>query len=369
MAQTVNERLLDATTNHAVDLQRYSNAVVHRIIGVLNRTDPDLFAQLTLAMQEGASSVERLDAMLQSVRYLNAQAYLQVDRELTSELRQFVEYEAGFQFSLFRAAVPPQILVQVDVAPVNVQQVFTAAYAQPFQGRLLKEWTAGIEAARMVRIRDAVRIAYVEQEPVAKIVQRLRGTRAKGYADGLLEIDRRGAETVARTAISHMAGVTRDRFIAANDDLVQAVRWVSTLDVRTSPLCRVRDGLRYTATEHKPIEHKVPWGAGPGRLHMACRSCSAPVVKSWRELGFDLDELEAGTRASMDGQVPADQTYGEWLQKQSAKRQDEILGETRGKLLRAGGLPVDRFFNDRGLYLTLDQLRERDAAAFGRAGL
>jgi len=80
------------------------------------------------------------------------------------------------------------------------------------------------------------------------------------------------------------------------------------------------------------------------------------------------DEL-FGTRASADGQVDANLSYGEWLKRQPAEVQDEVLGPTRGKLLRAGKLTMDRFYNDRGRYLTLDELRERNATAFERAGL
>ena len=82
-----------------------------------------------------------------------------------------------------------------------------------------------------------------------------------------------------------------------------------------------------------------------------------------------MDDFSPSTRASMDGQVPADQTYGQWLKKQSAERQDDILGKTRGALFRKGGLEFDRFYNDKGRYLTLDELRQRDAAAFDKAGV
>ena len=71
----------------------------------------------------------------------------------------------------------------------------------------------------------------------------------------------------------------------------------------------------------------------------------------------------------MDGQVPASTNYGKWLTEQSAARQDEILGPNRGKLLRDGGLAPDQFYNDKGKFLTLDQLRARDAASFAKAGL
>jgi len=71
----------------------------------------------------------------------------------------------------------------------------------------------------------------------------------------------------------------------------------------------------------------------------------------------------------MDGQVPVSINYGEWLKAQSAARQDQVLGPTRGKLLRDGNLDVGKFYNDKGKFLTLDELRDRDAASFAKAGL
>lgn len=369
---SVNERLHDESVAHAVDLIRYSNGEVRRIIALLNRVDADLAAQLLVALERlpaGETNVERIDAMLQSVRALNAQAYSAAGQELTQALRQVTEYEAGYQLELFRSVIPPQVVGSIGLSAVNVEQTFAAAMARPFQGRLLREWAAGIEEARMVRIRDAVRIGFVEQESVGQIVRRIRGTRAANYADGLLEIDRRGAEAVVRTAIGHTASFAREQFYSANTDLVKSEQWAATLDTRTSEVCRVRDGKRWTCVGHKPIGHKLEWLGGPGRAHWQCRSTAVPVVKSWAELGIDLPEAPASTRASMDGQVAEDVTFGAWLKRQTAGRQDEVLGATRGALFRRGGLPIEAFANDKGRWLSLDELRAKDAEAFRRAGL
>lgn len=369
---SVNQRLHDETVGHAVDLTLYANGVVRRIIALLNRTDADIAARLADALDglpASAATVERLDALLYSVRQLNAEAYRAVGQELEAELLSLARYEAGYQLQLFQSAIPPQVAASVGVAAVQAEQVNAAAMARPFQGRLLREWASDIEGDRMRRIRDAVRMGFVEQETIPQIVRRVRGTRARGYSDGILEIDRRNAEAVVRTAISHTAGFTRDRFFEANDDLIKAVVWTATLDSRTSEGCRIRDGKRYTPVEHKPLGHSVPWSGGPGRLHWNCRSTAVPVTKSWRGLGLDIDEFSPSVRASMDGEVPADTTFASWIKRQSAARQEQILGATRAKLMRDGGLPLDRFYNDKGRYLSIEELRERDTAAFRRAGV
>lgn len=370
---SVNEKLADAAVSHAVDFQQYSNGVVRRVIALLNRVDADLFMQLGAALDRLPSesfTVDRLEQLLYSVRALNLQAYQAVERELSDTLRQFVVYESGFQHSLFASVIPPQIVTDVAIVAVNAEQVYAAAMARPWQGTLLREALASLEASRAKQVRDAVRMGYVENQTTGQIVQRIRGTRAKGYADGLFQAPRQHIEAITRTALSHTAAFTRERFYEANLSLIKSERWTSTLDGRTSEPCILRDGKDYTPGAHKPIGHSLPWGGGPGAYHWNCRSTATPITRSWKELGgADIESFSPSTRASMDGAVPADQTYGEWLKRQSAARQDQVLGATRGKLLRDGGFTVERFANDKGRWLSIEELKARDAAAFAKAGV
>lgn len=360
----VNEVLQDRTVDRAIDLHRYSNGVVRRMVAILNRTDARLMAQLAeslLRLDRESFTVERLDALLTSVRALNREAYAALFDGLQPTLRDLAESEAGYQARLFKRTLPAAVQLQFPVASVSVDAVYAAVVSRPFQGRLLSGWAANVEASRLALIRNAVRQGYVEGRTTAEIIQTIRGTRALNYADGLLDRSRREVATVVQTALSHTAQTARGAFYDANADIIKALKWTSTLDSRTSEACRIRDGLHYTnEASPKPIGHSVPWLGGPGRLHFNCRSVSTPITKSWRELGIDADDMPAGTRASMDGQVPADMTYADWLRKQSAERQDEVLGPVRAKAFRAG-TPMEKFYDDKGRFLTLDQLKERVA--------
>lgn len=240
--------IADAVIRHQIDLVQYSNGVVRRIIALLNRVDPDMAARLAAALETlppESFTVERLEAVLESVRALNRQAYAQAAGALEQELRDFAAVEVEWQQAFFRRQIASTFY------SVTAEQVYSAAMSRPFAGRLLREWSQGIEANRMTRIRDAVRIGYVSNETIPQIVRRIRGTRARQYKDGLLEIDRRHAESVVRTAISHTAGVTRDRFVEANLDIVEAVVWTSTLDSRT---CFVAGTKVLTPAGEAPIE-------------------------------------------------------------------------------------------------------------------
>lgn len=353
---TANEKLQTAAIDHSHDIIRYQNQVVYKVIALLNRTDKDLFIQLTAALQQlpvSQFTVERLDSLLASINQISAAAYRKIHFELQAELADLVAYEQGYQQQLFQNTLP----VAFEVATVPVAQVVSSAMARPFQGRLLSEWMAGLEAEKAAKIRDAIRIGYVEGQTIQEMVQRIKGTKARQYQDGILEITRRNAETIVRTAVSHTANHTRQKFAEANDDLVKGIKWISTLDGKTSPICQSRDGKVY------------PVDSGPRPpAHPNCRSSTSYVLKSWKELGIDLKEFPEGSRAAYDGQVPANLTYGEWLKGKPAEFQDGVLGKTKGKLFRAG-MPIDRFVNRTGDVLTLDELRKKDASMFAKAGV
>lgn len=368
---SVNEWLRDEAIRHALDLRKYSNSVVRRIIAVLNRTDARLFAELTEALERldpASFTVERLDALLRSVRTLNAAAYESVGRELTDVLKDFTAYEVAYQHQMLIAALP----VRVSVAAVSAEMAYSAALSRPFQGLLLREVWKDLGDKRMRLVRQTIAQGFVESRTTAQIIRDLRGSRVRNYADGLVNRSRREIETVVRTALGHHAGFVQDRVAEANSDLIKSVQWVSTIDLRTSrEICLPRDGAQYTPVDHKPIGHSMPWLGGPGRAHWSCRSVQVFVTKSWSELtGIPgIPEFSPSSRASMDGQIAASTTYQRWLGKQSAARQDQVLGPTRGKLYREGKLPIERMYSDKGEWLDLNALRKRDADAFKRAGL
>lgn len=366
---TANETLHDEAVNYAIQLHRYSNGQVRKIIALLNRADAQLMAELDASIARNApqATIDHIDAVLSQVRAINAEAYRQVGLTLTAHLAEFTAYTVGKELGIIRLALPGGAQAVVNLQGVSATQVQAAAMARPFQGRLLREWLNDLEAARAAKIRDAVRIGIVNGDTTEKIVRTIRGTRANSYADGLLERPRQDLETIVRSAISHTAGYAREQVVQANADIIKASRWVSTLDNKTTQQCRVRDGHTYSVEKHKPLDGGPPWGAGPGQLHFNCRSVSVPVLKSWRELG--LKDASPATRASMDGQVPAEMNYAEWLAKQPMGRVEEILGPIRARLYRKGGLKLEQFSNDKGALYTLDELRKLDAAAFAKAGL
>lgn len=349
---TVNQSLQDRAIAHAIAISRYGNGISDRIVKLLNSADADLLEKIAgrLASIEergydlGPKSTKRLLALLDELRALNAAIYEQLHDSLADELNDFAAAEAGFQ----KAAIEGALLVEVGTklpAPARLKAIVEEV---PFEGRLLKSWTEGMEQGRIDRVTHAIRMGLTLSETTDQIVRRIRGTKVAQYSDGILDISRRSAQSIVRTAVTHVSNVTAQETWKANSHVVKGWQFLATLDTRTTIGCASLDGKVF------------PIGEGPiPPRHIRCRSISVAVTKSFREMGIDKDELPKGDRASMDGQIAGAPRYEQWLSAKSAAVQDDILGPARAALFRDGKLKLDQLVKSDGTKLTLDQLKEK----------
>lgn len=315
---------------HRIALNRHSTALVRKVLAQLNRVDADLVARILRADNEGRDP-RQLERMLEEIRALQADGWTVLRSRLNTDLDALAGAELDFAERLVRLGSTAASVDAIATAP-STAQVIAAVNSRPFQGRFLRDWLSEAEEGAAKRVRETVRQGFIEGRSVAEIARLIRGTRALQYRDGILEISRRGAEAMVRTAVTHVSAVASQETYAAMGDLVVGVEWVSTLDGRTTVICAGRDGKVY------------PLDSGPRPpAHVNCRSTTIPRIRG-------VEPVER-------------QTYAEWLRKQPAEVQDDILGVAKAKLFRAGKLTLDRFTDRAGRVLTLDQLKKRDAEA------
>jgi SPP1 gp7 family putative phage head morphogenesis protein len=340
MTQTANEILRDKTIAHEILLNRYYTNTTKKVMELLRTVEKDLVLKLKTLDIDSNTTIKQVDKQLESIRAVLNEGYDLMGRDLLQEMKDAAIYEQEWQAKTITAAVPIELNL-VMAAPVTL---FAAIEDTPFQGRLLKEWIDKLDTESFNSIQSAVRMGLVEGQSYSDITRRIIGTKALQYSDGVMHLNRTKTQALVSTAVAHSTNAARDEFYKANDDLVKSVQFVATLDMRTTPICRAKDGQVY------------PLDAYPRPpLHFRCRSVVTAVLKSWKELG--LKEPTAGTRSSMDGQVAETETYQTWLAKKSPEFQDEVLGKARGEMFR-NGTTLDRFVDDSGKQYTLEQLRK-----------
>ena len=363
---------------NAIDLNRYSNSVARRVINAYNDIIIDAVNQLR--------TIDELSAPVKAARLRGILAQLKDSlgtwagdsTEITAiELQGLAQLQSEFVTEQLRKALPAgsrNIVNTVEISPQFAQSVvttdptqlnvvtlsdnlFAAAQGAPQtysltaaqgatitlpNGQVVEKAFRGIAVDQAERFSQVVRSGLLTGETTPAIAKRLMGTLERSderlrFGDTgpltkgqLRAVGRSVRETIAaggelttmadnqiitlvRTSINQVANAASQQVYEANQDITKKYRYVATLDTRTSSICRALDGREFE------------YGKGPmPPQHFNCRSTTVPVV-DYESLGFSPPP--PARRASMDGQVPANQSYGDWLSKQSKETQEEVLGK------------------------------------------
>ena len=326
-----NEQIYNAYIEHQVKVQRYSKSQIRKMLNQLDKVEKDIVAKLAQLNPDWKQ--KQLEAFLKEVRDLYKALYKDLTGTLEADLKLFGESELDFHSEMLdKASLSARI--NVSIQKPTIEQVYAAANARPMSLKVgmaapLRDWINGLQEGAAKRVEQTIRLGFVEGESVPSIIKRVR--------NDVLPISRRGAEMLVRTSVNHFSNVARSEVFKANADILTGEMWNAILDGRTSLICRDLDGKVF----------KVGEGKRPP-AHPNCRSYMTPVLKG----------IEPPSRTS----------YAEWFKRQSASRQDEILGSAKGKLYRDGKLPLSAF-SDNGKELTLKQLKEEYSLIFKAVGL
>jgi SPP1 gp7 family putative phage head morphogenesis protein len=381
---------------NAIDLNRYSNSVARRVINAYNDIIIDAVNQLRVIDDLAApAKAARLRGILAQLKDSLA-TWAGDASELTAlELQGLAELQSEFVTDQLRRALPvgsrdavrtveispqfAQSVVTTDPTQLNVvalsDDLFAAVQGAPQtfsltaakgatitlpNGEVVSKAFRGIAVDQAERFSQVVRQGLLTGETTPSIARRLIGGLQFGEdAKTVRQLVAAGGQatavadnqviTLIRTSINQVANSASQQIYEANQDITKKYRYVATLDTRTSAICAALDGQEFE------------YGKGPmPPQHFNCRSTTVPVI--------DPDILPpstTATRASTDGQVPINQSYGQWLHNQSRSVQAEALGP--GKVTYFNRLAdkygpknaIAKLVRDDGSELTLDQLRKR----------
>lgn len=351
LPDSVNELIADRAIRHALYLERYKTQVANDILTEFNRTlEPELLAKIEKSLRRITARSPKMKSIFKDNGDLIKAEYGVMQAKLYEQLRDFSKVESAWLIKTLEAVTP----VAVDFVAPSANIIKALVTNQPMEGALVKDWFGKLAKDTAFNVNRAIQNGMIEGEGIEKIVRRIKGTRAAKYTDGILNANRRHLRGVVRTSVSNVAHSARDEVYKENTDVVKGVQIIATLDTRTCIQCMNLDGKVF----------KVGEGRRPP-FHYSCRCSDAPVLKSWKELGIDKDELPPATRASMNGQVPATQTYPAWLKKQSVAVQNDALGVKRAEMFRSGKLKLKEFISQNNRPFTLEQLEIKEGIKSG----
>lgn len=351
---SVNDELLNRAIRHAVYFDQLSTGEVNRMMKFMDR---ELFPDMKRILERrlgnigngagrGAWTTARYKQMLKVLDEQINTGFSFMSQEAKARLTRVGMAEAKWAQSSLQQTVP----LNVGFNTVDMNTVRSIVTSRPFQGALLKDWYKELGTRFKGDLRKALNIGLASGESIPQITARVMGIRGveQGFTGSSLRAQmRRKVRSVVRTSSSHVAAKTRSAVYAENSDIIAKVRWVATLDSRTTDICQSLDGQ-----EWKVGQEQTP------PAHHQCRSTTVPVTKTWKQLGLNAKDKRVGGRAFRDVKTglskvsPTHMNYGDWLLKQPADVQNQILGTGRANLLR-NGTNFSRFFsNNRALSLS-----------------
>lgn len=413
---TYNEELMDAMVRHQIGVLRFSTSVRNQIWKLLDATEADIRQQIANVLRRGEPGVvtpanlQRMERLLKGIRKTRARTWSQISKELFDEMETYAVSETQFVASIMDTVFP----VELGLTLPDPARLRAIVAKQAFNGQTITDMLAGIEAADIRRLEQGVRLGMTQGETIPQISRRLVGSVKFAGRDGMTEITRRNATAMARTMVNGVGAASRQEFIEANKDLAPQKVFIATLDSRTTPVCRKWDSSLHDVETGKTVSpaHMKGQPSPILPLHIGERSLFTPAVDgevigerpirnfTQRQLVKEFGEqeginvkvpkgqtLNAGRDAiphghkgayeafarqrmrELTGVVPAKTSYSQFLGRQSAQFQNDILGVTRGKLFRNGGLTLDRFVDRTGAEIPLADLAKFNADAFRAAGL
>lgn len=354
-------RLLRLLLSRGDYLERFERDQLKKLLPILESAHESVLGKL--AATQGEWTREWLAQMSTDIDAIYTQAMSKLSGELTPELQALLDDELAYAQEHLG-----HVMAGVSVTTPSSATLWASIAALPAaSGSTLASLMEALSLNTRQAVIEAIQAGMASGDTLDQMVRRLRGRtirRAswrKGpdgrrvyvpgvYEGGAMEdVSTRQAKAFARTAIMHVSNAARDALYEENRDIIKGYQHIAILDGDTCLVCGALDGREYVLDEAKP---SLP-------IHPSCRCLYLPILKSWKELGINAEEIPPGTRASMDGQLPEYETYADRIAKASHARRIALLGPSRANLYERGMRLKDMVSPDGKPYTIKDLMRKK----------
>lgn len=336
MIDNISTQLSDLAIARSLVLTRVANGLSNDVAILYNEMIDDIS---TTILKSGKIS----NHLTKTIKDIKAQ--LQVP-DINEELKDIAQSEVNYTQKAYNSVIGIDLFKNIPPEGAMSAILNTSL----IEGATVGQWLKDLEASQAFDVDRAVKLGITLGETNAQLANRLKST---------MELSMRNAQTIVRTATATVANQARTEFFNANDEVIKSWKWDATLDGRTRKEHADRDGALWNMNKEGINDKgkKYPFRYTPYGWN--CRCQIVPVLKSWKELGIDEEEVPVGTRSSLDGYVSQDMTFDKWLKTKSSEFQKEYLGAGRYELYNKGKITLSDLINQKGRYLKISELLEK----------
>ena len=346
----LSDDIQDAITRHQIFILRYSAGREKEASEYIDRVK-DMIQDELRNEELTDLDLARLNRFMDEVQLFAEEQYRLLAEKVADDARELASQETDWNAGLLSRLIGEDVAV-----PSGFQtelSVFAGIILSGVAGATIRGIANAFRQTKTNQLMRAIRDGVTMREDNFQIGRR---------AESVNLLHKKQAGSMIRTISNHVSVATRDTVLQNNIGLFDGYEWVAVLDSRTSIICAGRDGKIYPLTDDPEKSPKPP-------AHFNCRSTITPVVKAGFEDRAKKPKPRTAEGAKGTTKVRQTTTYQSWLARQPASFQDEVLGVTRGRLFRRGGLNLSKFVDQSGKTLTLDELRKVEPEVFNRLKL
>ncbi len=258
------DSLPDTYATHTINILRVAAGLREEAISVLTDLEGELISKAANATT--TSQKARLNALLTQTQGSISAAYTVMQKNHLTGLRGLARLEGIHT----KQALGKAIGADVFTVATSANQLAAVADAAVVMGHSSAAWWGQQANAMQFSFAGQMRRGILSGEDTDTIISRIRGTKANGYTDGLMNVPRRQAEALVRSSAISTTNAARIKTLEGMDDVVKGIQWLSTLDGRTTQICMGLSGKIWRLPDYAPIGHDKAW---PGvTAHWQCVS-------------------------------------------------------------------------------------------------
>lgn len=345
----LSDEIQDAITRHQIYILRYSAGREKEAAEYIQRIQAMIEGELE-AGELSEMDLQQLRRFYDDVQQFTIETLGELGQKMIDDASALTELETEWNGSIFAKLMGEDI---TSPSSINSQLSVFAGIIAGAAGLSVRDMVRSFQQKKLAQTIQSLRDGATLRQPNVQIVNQVRA---------VSQLHKKQAGVMIRTISNHVSVQTRDLVLRENIGLFDGYEWVSVLDSRTSIICASRDGIVYPFTDD-PIKSPKP------PAHFNCRSTITPKVKAGYEDKVKKRQPRTAKGAKGETKVRQTTTYQSWLRRQPVAFQNEVLGVTRAKLFRNGGLSISKFVDMSGQTLTLDELRKIEPEVFNRVKL
>jgi len=275
MSKSTADKIFDDVLNSQINVLRLSETEQIKAEKLLVNVREQILRELVnndpLAVKRTAWQRARLEKIYKQVDNILKESFNNQGESIQGALTDTGEYVAKDTIDTVNKAIGIDVM-GYDLSTKRIQSIVSESM---IEGKLMSTWWNDLPKDFTKRFKDVInnilkdfQMGMLQGQALGSMITALAPQGA------LMGYTRRNIEAMIRTSFMQVAADVRQDVYKQNKDILTGIKWVSTLDRRTTPLCRALDGtiwdmdkntIKGTMPYHTPpahwncfIDHGVP---------------------------------------------------------------------------------------------------------------